>query len=400
MKIPELKTAFETIFHKPAEIACFSPAKVNMIGEHVDYNRETIIPFVLKLGTYLLIAENNESKIKLKSLNHPDKDFSLNLTQDIKVGHNSWINNPLSIISQFSKQGLNLKKGYDFLFWENSPKDLGLSISTSIELVTTFALTVILKNKFNKSSLVEISRLYEKEFTSVDRGMIDQFAYINGIKNQILSLNDETSDYKLVSSYLEEVKIIITDSTTSGKYNKSTYNKRVSECQLAIKQLRTVFPVSSLAKLSIDEFIGLEYAITDSLALKRARHVVSEEQRSKVTIQAIKRGDINLLGKLMNASHLSLHDDFEVVGCELNSLVNETWKIQGVIGSRMIGDGQRGCSISIVRCEYIEDFKITIGHIYKDLFGTSPNFYTAVLDDEVCRIFKYFDSSLITKLQL
>lgn len=136
------------------------------------------------------------------------------------------------------------------------------------------------------------------------------------------------------------------------------------------------------------------------MALKRARHVVSEEQRSKVTIQAIKRGDINLLGKLMNASHLSLHDDFEVVGCELNSLVNETWKIQGVIGSRMIGDGQRGCSISIVRCEYIEDFKITIGHIYKDLFGTSPNFYTAVLDDEVCRIFKYFDSSLITKLQL
>ncbi|MDD3322063.1 MAG: galactokinase [Paludibacter sp.] len=387
MKIQKLKSAFETRYHKPAEIAFFSPSRVNLIGEQVDYNADTIIPVFLKFGTYLLIAENNESNIRLKLLNQPKEELTLNLKQEIQTRQNSWVNKPLSIISQFSEKGFNLKKGYDFLFWENLPKVVGLSMSESIESVMKFALNTLFDVKFSKISLVEISRMYDNGLTVLDCGGIDQFLCVHGIKDHMISLNSKTLNYELASPQLDEMKIIIIYCASPVNFNKLIYNKRVSECQLAIKQLQTVFPVSSLTKLSIDEFIGLEYAITDPVALKRARHIVSEEQRSRVAIQAIKRKDINLFGELMIASHLSLYEDFEVIGNELNILVNESWKLPGVIGSRMIGDGLDGCSVSIVRCEYIDNFKTTIGIIYKDLFGIAPEFYITELDDGVCHVF-------------
>ncbi len=385
MTVQEIKLTFESIYSKAVDAVYFSPGRVNLIGEHVDYNGGSVFPCALNFGTYLLVAENKDKVIKFNSLNQQES-LTLSFDQLTTPLHNSWINYPLGVIAQFIKSNYEITEGFDLLFWSDVPNGAGLSSSAALEVVTAFAFNNLLGAGFNRTALAEISQISEHEFALVNCGIMDQFASVHGMKDHAIYLNCDTLEFEHVPINLGGMKILISNTCSPHKLDKGAYNQRVEECKLAVEQLRSVYPIKFLAQLTIDEFIQLEYAITDPIAQKRARHVVGEVQRTKIAVDALKVGDLKLFGKLMNASHASLRDDYEVTGPELDCLVEEAWKIQGVIGSRMTGGGFGGCTVSLVKDEAIDTFIEKVGAAYEAKIGIKPDFYIAEIGGGATRI--------------
>ena len=385
MTVQEIKLTFESIYSKAVDAVYFSPGRVNLIGEHVDYNGGSVFPCALNFGTYLFVAENKDQVIKFNSLNQQES-LTLSFDQLTTPLHNSWINYPLGVIAQFIKSNYEITEGFDLLFWSDVPNGAGLSSSAALEVVTAFAFNNLLGAGFNRTALAEISQISEHEFALVNCGIMDQFASVHGMKDHAIYLNCDTLEFEHVPINLDGMKILISNTCSPRKLDKEAYNQRVEECRLAVEQLRSVYPIKFLAQLTIDEFIQLEYAITDPIAQKRARHVVGEVQRTKIAVDALKVGDLKLFGKLMNASHASLRDDYEVTGPELDCLVEEAWKIQGVIGSRMTGGGFGGCTVSLVKDEAIDTFIKEVGAAYEAKIGIKPEFYIAEIGDGACKI--------------
>lgn len=386
MTVQELKSLFQTIYGTAAKAIYFSPGRVNLLGEHVDYNGGTVLPFALELGTYLLIAENTCNKIQFKSLNFPD-EASVNIGRLKPRLSKSWINNPLAVIAHLKQRGYELETGYDLLFWANVPRGAGLSSSASLEVVTVLAFSDLVENKQGESHAINIGRLFERNFPFSNCSIIDQLVLALGIEGHGMCLNCDTLVYEHIPINLKGIKIVISKSNNTRTDITSLCNRRALECKLAISQLRKVYPVENLADLCIDEFIELEYAITDPVALKRARHVVSEEQRTKLAVEAIRHGDYTLFGKLMNASHISLRDDYEVTGEELDTLVEISWKMPGVVGSRMTGLGSGGCTVSLVREEFMGSFVLGVGEQYRSKFGRLPDFIITEIGAGARRVF-------------
>ena len=385
MTVQEIKLTFESIYSKAVDAVYFSPGRVNLIGEHVDYNGGSVFPCALNFGTYLFVAENKDQVIKFNSLNQQES-LTLSFDQLTTPLHNSWINYPLGVIAQFIKSNYEITEGFDLLFWSDVPNGAGLSSSAALEVVTAFAFNNLLGAGFNRTALAEISQISEHEFALVNCGIMDQFASVHGMKDHAIYLNCDTLEFEHVPINLDGMKILISNTCSPRKLDKEAYNQRVEECRLAVEQLRSVYPIKFLAQLTIDEFIQLEYAITDPIAQKRARHVVGEVQRTKIAVDALKVGDLKLFGKLMNASHASLRDDYEVTGPELDCLVEEAWKIQGVIGSRMTGGGFGGCTVSLVKDEAIDTFIEKVGAAYEAKIGIKPDFYIAEIGGGATRI--------------
>jgi len=385
MTTQELKIAFEKTYSKPAEAMYFAPGRVNLIGEHTDYNGGAVFPCALSFGTNLLLAKNDKKVMNFKSLNQPEI-VTLNFDQLTTRLDKSWVNYPLGVMAQFIKRGTTFTQGYDILIWGNVPNGAGLSSSAALEVVTAFALNDQLGTNFNRTDIALIGQKAEHEFALVNCGIMDQFVSANGAKDHAVHLNCDTLEFELVPVKLEGVKIVISNTHSPHKLDSGAYNQRVAECKKAVEQLNTVRPLKYLAELTEAEFKSIESAITDPVAHKRARHVVGEVQRTSDAVKALKAGDINLFGQLMNASHVSLRDDYEVTGPELDCMAEEAWKIDGVIGSRMTGGGFGGCTVSLVKEEAIDTFIAQVGANYEKRIGIKPDFYIAEIGDGATKL--------------
>jgi len=387
MELQELKQAFLDAYKQQAEGVFFSPGRVNLIGEHTDYNGGYVFPCALSFGTYLLIAKNDDSLMRFKSLNMPEVT-ELKLTElTTPLPNNHWVNYPLGCIAQFLKKGVKISQGYDILIWGNVPAGAGLSSSAALEVVTAYAFNELLHTGFDRTQLALIGQASEHEFAGVNCGIMDQFASAQGKLDHAIFLNCDTLEFELVPVKLEGIKVVISNTHSPHKLDSGAYNDRVAQCQLALKQLRTVRPeLKNLAELTEAEFEKIESAITDPVAHKRARHVVGEVQRTTDAVKALQAGDIETFGKLMNQSHISLRDDYEVTGLHLDTLAEEAWKIPGVIGSRMTGGGFGGCTVSLVKDEAIPEFIEKVGKAYLEKTGIKADFYIAEIGDGARRI--------------
>lgn len=386
MKLEELKSAFEAAYHKTATDIFFSPGRVNLIGEHTDYNGGFVFPCALSFGTYLLMAPNNELKINFRSLNM-EAVYSLELTQLTEpLPNKAWANYPLGVIAQFIKRGVAIEQGYDILFWGNVPAGAGLSSSAAMEVVTAFAFNELLGTGYDRTELAKMGQAAEHEFAGVMCGIMDQFASAQGKQDHAIYLNCDTLAFDLVPVKLEGIKVVVSNTHSPHHLDSGAYNDRVRQCQLAVQQISAVRPIKNLAELSQTDFEQVESAISDEIAHRRARHVVGEVQRTKDAVEALRKGDIETFGKLMTQSHISLRDDYEVTGLQLDSLAEAAWKVEGVLGSRMTGGGFGGCTVSLVRDEAIPTFIEQVGAEYTEKTGLKADFYIAEIGDGAHRV--------------
>ena len=386
MKIEELKSAYEAAYGKPATDMFFSPGRVNLIGEHTDYNGGFVFPCALSFGTYILLAANEENTINFRSLNI-DAVYSLPITQlTAPLPNKAWANYPLGVFAQFIKRGVSIPHGYDILFWGNVPAGAGLSSSAAMEVVTAYALNELLGTAYDLAEIAKIGRAAEHEFAGVMCGIMDQFASAHGKADHAIYLNCDTLDYELVPVQLDGIKVVVANTHSPHHLDSGSFNDRVRQCQLAVQQINAVRPIKCLAELSQADFEQVESAITDPVAHRRARHVVGEVQRTKDAVEALKQGNIHLFGELMTQSHISLRDDYEVTGPQLDALAEAAWEIDGVLGSRMTGGGFGGCTVSLVRDEAIPTFIEQVGAAYTAKIGLTADFYIAQIGDGAHRV--------------
>ena len=365
--------------------ACyFSPGRVNLIGEHTDYNGGYVFPCALSFGTYLAVRRIDEPVIRMATTNF---DFRAEIPVGesyAKIGE-EWVNYPLGVISELTKTGVQLT-GLEMLFSGNIPNKSGLSSSASIELVTAVALNDIFGLGISRIELVKIGRAAENRFVGVNCGIMDQFAVGMGKKDHAIFLKCDTLDYELVPIRLDGYKLVIANTNKSRGLADSKYNERVAECQAAVRMLSAGKPISLLAEMNMAEFMVNQHLITDEVIRRRARHVISENDRTFEAVKVLKSGDLIRFGQLMNDSHDSLRDDYEVTGIELDTLVAESRKIPGVIGSRMTGAGFGGCTVSLVRDESVEPMISLVGENYKAITGLTADFYVAEIGDGAMKI--------------
>jgi len=364
----------------------FSPGRVNLIGEHTDYNGGYVFPCALSFGTYLLARDIEPGVIRFASMNY---DYYSEIpvgNLSYKVG-NEWVNYPLGVIDEFSKKGVLITGGVELLFSGNIPDGAGLSSSASVETVTgIFINEKFGNNKLNKEELAKLCQRAENNFVGVNCGIMDQFAAMMGKKNHAIFLNCDTLEYELVPLSISGFKLIISNTNKKRQLADSKYNERRGECDQAVSFLDKIRPLRNLGELKLAEFEELSDNIPDETVRKRARHVVSEDQRCLDAVKALKNNDMVKFGKLMNGSHDSLRYDYEVTGHELDTLVDEARKIDGVIGSRMTGAGFGGCTVSLVNEKSIDKFITDVGIAYMNKTGLNADFYVADVGDGAAKL--------------
>lgn len=386
MTISELKNEFIRKYGEGEMHGYFSPGRVNLIGEHTDYNGGFVFPCALSFGAYLLVRKTNRKTVKFASLNLPfEAEVKL---EDLnkKVGK-EWVNYPIGVFAQFLKKGVVFEQGADILVYGDVPNGAGLSSSAALEMVTAMAVNETWEIGLERLELVKMSQKAEHEFAGVMCGIMDQFASGMGKADHAIFLNCDTLDYDLVPVELDGIKIVISNTNSPHKLDSGMYNQRVSECHAAVDAISKFRPIKVLAEVSMEEFNAMENKIEDLTARKRARHVISEIARTEQAVQELRDGNIPKFGELMNGSHDSLRDDYEVTGPELDTMVEEARKIEGVIGSRMTGGGFGGCTVSLVKDAAIDHFIDQVGKNYQARTGLTPAFYVAEIGDGAKRLF-------------
>jgi galactokinase len=377
MGLDQLKEQFQLIYgHKATEPDIFfAPGRVNLIGEHTDYNGGYVFPCALSFGTHLLIRKNKDNVFRFATTNFEYKAV-VALDELAKKHGNEWVNYPLGVIDQFIKQGISIE-GFDMLYSGNIPNGAGLSSSASIEVVTAVALDELLQTKLKRVELVKMSRAAENDFVGMNCGIMDQFIIGMGKKESALALNCRTLEYQHVPLHLADYSIVVANTNKRRELADSKYNERVKECATALESLRKAKPMIDLSSMNLAEFKQHSHLIKDETIRKRAHHVISENDRVIQAIDALIGGDLAAFGDMMNQSHASLKENYEVTGFELDTIVGEAWQIQGVIGARMTGAGFGGCSVNIVLTENIEDFITRVGANYAEKTGLNADFYIA-----------------------
>ena len=351
----------------------FSPGRVNLIGEHTDYNGGYVFPCALNYGTYLLVRRITGNKIRFSTLNfNNDEETEIN-GFFVNTGK-KWINYPLGIINEFLRRDVKVE-GLELLYFGDVPNGAGLSSSASIEMVTAVALNELFNAGFSTLEMVKLSQRAENEFVGMNCGIMDQFAAGFGKKDHAIFLNCDTLAYESVPIILEDCSLIITNTNKRRGLTDSKYNERRAECERAVELLQAYKPIRNLSQLGTDDIPLLEKYITDPLVRSRAKHVISENGRVLEAVKALKDNNIFRFGELMNLSHDSLRDNYDVTGTELDTLVYEGRKFPGVIGTRMTGAGFGGCTVTIVRTRDSANFMIKLADIYKKKTGLMPDFY-------------------------
>lgn len=382
----ELRQKFFEKFGDGQVNGYFAPGRVNLIGEHTDYNGGYVFPCALSFGIYCLIRKTKRKSVRMASAN-------LSFEADIPVDElnkpvaKEWVNYPIGVFAQFLKRGLTFEYGVDILFYGDIPTGAGLSSSAALEVVTAVALNETYGFNIKRLELIKMSQKAEHEFAGVQCGIMDQFASGMGKKNHAIFLNCDTLEFEMVPIQLKDVKIVISNTNSPHKLDSGKYNERVNECRIAVKSLQKFIPIKMLGELSVFDFNRYEAKIENESVRRRARHVVTEIQRTRAAVDCLKDRDIIEFGKLMNSSHNSLKYNYEVTGFELDTLVEEAMKIDGVIGSRMTGGGFGGCTVSLVKSGVIDIFIKEVGSKYFAKTGLTPQFYVAEISDGAKRLF-------------
>lgn len=357
--------------------AYFAPGRVNLIGEHTDYNGGHVFPCALTLGTYAVVRDRDDNKLRFYSMNFDSKGIIESSLDDLTPNPKaSWTNYPKGVMWAFEDRGLHLTHGLDIVIYGNIPNGSGLSSSASLEILTG----LVLKDTFGfdqltMTDLALIGQYSENNFNGCNCGIMDQFASANGQKDCAIFLDTNTLEFEYAPISLADAKIVITNSNVKHSLVGSAYNDRRNECETALKDLQKVLNIKTLGDLTEEEFEANKDAIESPVCRLRAKHAVYENQRTIRAVEALKNNDVETFGKLMNASHTSLRDDYEVSCEEIDVLVDLAWQIPGVLGSRITGGGFGGCTVSIVKNDAVETFTGTIGPKYTELTGQKADFY-------------------------
>lgn len=375
---------FKEIFKYNGEVETFfSPGRVNLIGEHTDYNGGFVFPCALDFGTYAVVKKREDKIFRMYSKNFENLgiiEFNLdNLVYDKK---DNWANYPKGVIKTFLDKNYKIDSGFDVLFFGNIPNGAGLSSSASIEVLTA----VILKELFNLDvdmvEMVKMCQATENNFIGVNCGIMDQFAVGMGKKDNAILLDCNTLKYEYVPVKLKNMSIVIANTNKKRGLADSKYNARRADCQEAVKTLnKNGVNIKYLGELTVAEFEKVKHFLTNEDQLKRATHAVTENERAKIAVEFLRKDDIAEFGRLMNKSHISLRDDYEVTGLELDSLVEAAWEEKGTVGSRMTGAGFGGCTVSIVENDYVDSFIKNVGKKYKEKTGLEASFYIGNIGD-------------------
>lgn len=366
----------------------FSPGRVNLIGEHTDYNGGHVFPCALTLGTYGAARKREDNKIHFYSMNLDSFGVVEASLDDLtnKKEYN-WANYPLGVVWAFKEKGHTITSGFDMVIWGNIPNGSGLSSSASLEVLTGVILTDLFEIKdLSMTDLALIGQYSENNFNGCNCGIMDQFAVAMGKKDHAIFLDTSDLSYEYAPCVLNGAKIVITNSKVKHSLVDSAYNDRRNECAAALKALQSELDIQALGDLTPEEFEAHKSLIKDEIQLQRAKHAVYENQRTIDAVTALKAGDIESFGKLMNQSHISLRDDYDVSCEEIDILVDLAWKIPGVLGSRITGGGFGGCTVSIVKNESVDTFIETIGKTYLEKVGHEAEFYTVDIGDGASRL--------------
>ena len=387
MKETILKTFAEVFGDAEGTKAYFAPGRVNLIGEHTDYNGGHVFPCALTIGTYGVARKRNDNKLRFYSMNFGHLGVIESSLEDLVPSKEAgWTNYPKGVIWAFGEKGMKVTSGMDLLLNGNIPNGSGLSSSASVEVLTGYILRDFFGFDVTNQDLALIGQFSENKYNKVNCGIMDQFASAMGKKDNAIFLDCNTLDFEYAPIVLDGAKIVVTNSMVKHSLVTSAYNDRRNESAQALKDLQTVCDIKTLGDLTDEEFEAHKDAIKDEVARKRGKHAVYENQRTIKAVKALKENDIETFGKLMNASHVSLRDDYETSCPEVDVLVDEAWKIPGVIGSRITGGGFGGCTVSIVKDEAIDQFKANLTKAYEEKVGKTPEFYVVSIGDGPSRL--------------
>ncbi|MCL1632990.1 galactokinase [Sporolactobacillus sp. CPB3-1] len=384
MNLTKLFEGYRAVFGDESQSpsSYFAPGRINLIGEHTDYNGGHVFPCAITLGTYGVASKRNDSQVKLFSENFSELGtISFDVHDLAYSAKDQWANYPKGVIHFLKEKGYRIDQGMNIYFFGNIPNGAGLSSSASIELLTGVILEDLFNLQIDRLDLVKIGKEVENKFIGVNSGIMDQFAVGMGKADRAIHLDTNTLKYDLVPVELGDYVIIIMNTNKRRELADSKYNERRGECEEALKELQVKLNIDSLGDLDNDRFDEYAYLIKKENLLKRARHAVSENQRTLKAREALTNGDLNTFGRLVNASHVSLKFDYEVTGKELDTLVETAWQQTGVLGARMTGAGFGGCAIAIVQKAQADQFQKKVGQVYEQTIGYAPSFYIAEIAD-------------------
>lgn len=379
----QLLLKFYNVFGNEEGARCFfAPGRVNLIGEHTDYNGGHVFPCALTIGTYAVVRKRNDGTIRFYSMNFEQLGIiESSLEELVYVKEKDWTNYPMAVIWAMKEHGYIMDAGFDIMYYGTIPNASGLSSSASLEVLTGYILKDLYGFEVTNTEIALISQEAENKFVGVNCGIMDQFAVAMGKKNQAIFLDTATLTYEYAPVKLENAKIVIANTNKKRGLNDSKYNERRSECEEALSELQTVVDIQSLGELTEKEFEQVKHVIASEVRSRRAKHAVYENQRTVKAVDALKSGNMTEFGQLMYASHDSLKEDYEVTGVELDLLVDTARTMPGVIGSRMTGAGFGGCTVSIVENEYVDGFIQEVGRIYQEKIGYAADFYVVDVGD-------------------
>lgn len=387
MKETVLKKFEEVFGDSEGAKVFFAPGRVNLIGEHTDYNGGHVFPCALTIGTYMAVKKRDDRKLRFYSMNFDHLGVIESSIEGLKPEKEAdWTNYPKGVMWAFEKRGMKMDCGLDIVLNGNIPNGSGLSSSASLEVVTGFMLRELFGFDVTNVELAQIGQYSENNFNGMNCGIMDQFASAMGKKDNAIFLDTADLSYEYAPINLAGAKIVVTNSKVKHSLVNSEYNTRRSECETALAELQAVTDIKGLGDLTEEEFEALKSAIKDETRVKRAKHAVYENRRTIRAVEALKNNDLETFGKLMNASHVSLRDDYAVSCSEIDVLVDAAWKVEGVIGSRITGGGFGGCTVSIVKDEAIEAFKEQVGKAYQEQVGKTPEFYVVEIGNGPCEL--------------
>lgn len=374
----QVRADFAKVFGVEADHTFFSPGRINLIGEHTDYNGGHVFPAAISLGTYGAARKRDDQLLRFFSGNFEEKGIIEVPLENLhfEPEHN-WTNYPKGVLHFLQKAGYTIDRGMDVYVYGNIPNGSGLSSSASLELLTGVIAEKLFDLQLERLDLVKIGKLTENEFIGVNSGIMDQFAIGMGADQRAIYLDTNTLEYDLVPLDLKDNVIVIMNTNKRRELADSKYNERRAECEKAVEELNRKLSITTLGELDEWSFDEYSYLIEDENRLKRARHAVLENQRTLQARAALQAGNLDKFGRLMNASHVSLEHDYEVTGLELDTLVHTAWEQEGVLGARMTGAGFGGCAIALVGKDAVESFKENVGRKYQEVVGYAPSFYIA-----------------------
>jgi galactokinase len=377
----DIKEEFQKRFQKKPDKIFFSPGRINLIGEHIDYNGGRVMPSAISLGTYLAVSKNIDKVFRFQCLNFLET-AELHLQNSYSRSGKEWFNYPLGVIDHILKQGHSVS-GLDMLFSGDLPIGAGLSSSASIEVLMAFALNQLFQLNISHLEIALLSKKVENEFIGVNCGIMDQFAVTFGKKNKAILLNCDTLEYELLPFDTGDYVLAIINTNKSRTLSDSKYNERFAECGAALKALKKEINANNLCDVDLQTFQSSRYLISDPVLEKRALHVISENFRVGEAANALKAGKLKKFGQLMYASHQSLQELYEVSGVELDTIVEFCKSYDDCLGARMTGAGFGGCAIALAKKEKIEDFTDKLTQYYKNRIGYGPTVFASEVGDGV-----------------